>query len=886
MKRPFLKKLLLSLSLCLSLLCYPYADMAISIMSALEVHADKIMMTLSVIACRFLTDNKPLDCLDIYNCLQASKASSVTQPHDSNITISYTPQSLNNKVSLDQTTNTLTASIEQQYVMDVSQTAQETKATPAKTSSDRVRPTTRSTLRPMIYTEVDSTSQLRSLNLDKDKAGTIELTGATQNYASHHAQETHKTKYTKSTDSCSKPHQQILQDAHKNSVALDQAVHHQGGRMSELQRNTLALATIRNNPQLSAQLDEQYNAFVNALELCAYQNNKALVLENLNYLSNPENFNVLKRVPYLAERFEESLGMVHHLCLNEDGSLRAGGIVGHPLEIARAIATFHMPFNGPASVYTHVVNEMVKAQITGARLLEDELTRYYVQPYVFQFIDLFERKETYASITEKFLSHPFNKDMFTLMHACKAEKWDVAKAIADRYQAEFATMRANDLWDNAIQSNVNASQTLFYQLAYENGVFKKYQHHPLYHHLLQRPYPHLRADEAVNKKLEEEHVIKDIILQQVNVTRAPPLVDKIAYHLSSIFYDPVAVNKALSGLSKDHSDSAVRDAYNVFFNEQGIYRRLNYNPKRLEGVTLPECINNTSHVKTRIALNTLLKIKLPDVNSARHFKTALNYIQQACIDESLKDEYTALAQAICDAMIMQESDKTILQLGDFIELGQTEIQRLERPSLMRDAVMLCEKINQPDISEEMREDYRKKLCMVEITRKKLLTLHKDKQSLLSIFYNEKIRPFLEIVGAYELGITYAQFIYNEIATPTIPTVLMKDAGQNGNQGDYTIEELEEPPQPPQNPKDPDPAKELARGIALKKIFDDIKKKLKSMRPSKMLKQYQKKGTFDTAKKDFDSLALKNVKDISDHKGTKYMGEMPNGRSKCSSPFSL
>lgn len=154
------------------------------------------------------------------------------------------------------------------------------------------------------------------------------------------------------------------------------------------------------------------------------------------------------------------------------------------------------------------------------------------------------------------------------------------------------------------------------------------------------------------------------------------------------------------------------------------------------------------------------------------------------------------------------------------------------------------------------------------------------QEFLSRLYDEKIKPLLETIGTYNLCVTYIQIIHNEIRTPTIPevSVLMKDGGQQkGHQDDYKVEELDEPPQPPPNPKDPDPKKEAARGVALGEIFRKIKNKLKSMRSGSLLKQYQKKGNFDTAKKDFDSLQLNNVKNITDHKGIKYVGDMPNGQ---------
>ena len=241
------------------------------------------------------------------------------------------------------------------------------------------------------------------------------------------------------------------------------------------------------------------------------------------------------------------------------------------------------------------------------------------------------------------------------------------------------------------------------------------------------------------------------------------------YLLAHIVYDPITINATLSCLSQDHLASIACEAYHVFYDEHGICRLYSYDSKRLNGIMLPECINNQAYVQARFTLNNLVRIKAVTPEAKRQVTTALKYIEQACLDKTLRDEYTAIATAMCNAMIIKEFDKDILFLDKFIELNETEEQRAIRPSLMRDAIMLYEKINQPNISEETREDYRKKLYIVDKTCK-LLNTHKDKQSALSKFYNEKIKPLLVTISAYELGIIYAQFLYNEIATPSIPTV--------------------------------------------------------------------------------------------------------------------
>lgn len=290
--------------------------------------------------------------------------------------------------------------------------------------------------------------------------------------------------------------------------------------------------------------------------------------------------------------------------------------------------------------------------------------------------------------------------------------------------------------------------------------------------------------------------IANTILRRLGITHPSPVVQQLIYLIAPIFYDPLAVNTTLSGLSQDHVASIMREAYHAFYDGHGIYRLSKYDPKRLEGITLPECINNESYSQTRVTLNTLLRITAGTPEAKQQVKTALKYIEQACLEKSLRDEYTAIATAMCNAMVIKEWDKAILFLDNFTELNKTAEQRTIRSSLMRDAVMLYEKINQPNISKEEREDYRKKLYIVETICKRLLTLHKDKQVALNRFYNEKIKPTLETIGAYNLGIICAQFIYNELATPAIPAVgtAKNDGTQQDEQENGETKNIDDAPE--------------------------------------------------------------------------------------------
>ncbi len=898
MKRPYLKKLLLSLSFCLTLLCYPYA--LAPVMSALAVHADKIMMCLSAIAYRLLTEGQQQS-PNILPWYKTDNPNVVTQ-RTGPITITYSLQADAHKVAFNAEAGTITAAPTKIDILQPEQAEQITahSTVTSRVASTKPKPSTAgSTFRPTIATDINTMADRAFGTHNHSAPRTIELVNAAQDTIPLHAQKDRSnTTYAATTESHSKSHQQILLESRQNSAAIDNAVHNrQGGRMSDRQRNIQALKTIRNNPRLSAQLDEQYQSFVNTVELCAFSRNKALLFANLLKLAAPENYAVLRQVPFLAQRFDRALGTLHHLCLNEDGSLRSGGIVGHEEEVARALAEFIMPLDGTASDYLQIVERLVELHVMGAQSLQQKLYHYYDQPFIGRVLDSFETEASHAPITEKFLANTFNQDMSALMRHCKAERWNHAQTIADHYQTEFDAMRASNRWDDTVQNNGIASKTLFYQMAYENGVFKKYQHHPLYQQIIQRPHHDQRASEAINQQLEKEDAIYTMLSNQLKVTHPSPLVEKLTYRLAPIYIDPVAVNVTLSCLSKDHPDQAVQDAYKVFFNEQGLCRLFAHDAEKLEGITFPECINNASHAKTRIALNTLLKIELTDskidLETKKQVKLALTYVHQACTDESLKDEYTTLAQAICDAIIIQESDKTILKVGDLTLLNATEAQRYTQQLIVRQVAIACEQLNKIDITADDRNRHQTYLSQVELARQASLAAPIEKQ--YAIFKacakkfgeaRDKILDDAAKLGAALIVVTTAEIIHNEIATPVIPTVNIV-FNANGQPND-TSKQSDIPPQPtpdpedpekrrelPPNPKDPDPKKEIARGAALEEIFRQAyEKKKKRCSPCK---QFHKKGNFDTAKKDFDSLQLNGVKDITNHEGPKYMGEMPDGR---------
>ncbi|MCL5875171.1 MAG: hypothetical protein M1114_02235 [Candidatus Dependentiae bacterium] len=802
MKRSSLKKILLSLSLCFTLLCYPYAQV---LFPAATAALTQVMMSLTAIAYRLLlayNNQKPV-CIDIQEVINPSFT-----PNNSakTLTLTYVIQSLDNKLCVDQETKTLTASTKPYQAIEVMQKepiAQSVTSLNLSISSGQTK--LGSTFQSLIF---DSVTKMQIFELHHHNrhatSRTVELTATQQKDFASSIQE---TKQAPTYDALERPqhapHEPITQESQKNNFSVTCAIRQQSAnnQKSKAMRNYNALVKIRDNATLLRAFREEFSSFLDMIEICSYHEHKEWILQCLERLSDPQNYLTLKQVPYLEERFYQTLGKLQHLCLNEDGSLRGSRIIGHETEIARMIAEFVVPLNG-ASEYSYVLDKLVELKVPGARALQQELVEYYNQSFVFRIIDSFETKEVYAPlITEKFLSHPFNKDMLAIARFCKNERWDQAKQIADHYKDQFEALRAKGIFNDQAHDRLVASQAIFYRLAYENGVFKKYANHPHYQTLVQRSYPDLRPDAALNQKLEEEFVIHNALLQHFKVTHPSPLVEKIAYHIAPIFYNPIAVNEALSPLSKDHPEQAVRDAYTTTFNEHGIYRLLGHDTKKLEGITLPDVINNASHTKTRIVLNTLLKISTTDTKVKEHIKRALNYVQQACVDVALKDEYTALAQALCDALIIKETDKTVLQLGDFTELCKTEKQFLSPQSMVRDVIFLCEKINQPNISAEERNDLKKKLLSIEILRKKTLTASAEKQITISNFYREKVSPLIRKVGFSVLGTTIGEFIHNELRTPVIPSpeIALNESGQQND----SIKQSDIPPQPSPDPEDPE-----------------------------------------------------------------------------------
>lgn len=805
MKRSSLKKILLSLSLCFTLLCYPYAQV---LFPAATAALTQVMMGLTAIAYRLLlayNNEKPV-CIDIQEVINPS----LTQNNSAKtLTLTYVMQSLDNKLCVDQETKTLTASTKPYQAIEVMQKEPITQSVTSLDLSISSRQTKLgSTFQSLIF---DSVMKMQIFELQPHNrhatSRIVELPRTQQTDSVSYPQETKPASTHDVLDYAQLPsHEQITQESQKNNFSVTYSIRHQSAnkQKSEAMSNYNALVKIRDDATLLRAFSEEFSSFLDMIEICSYHEHKEWILQCLERLSDPQNYLTLKQVPYLEERFYQTLGKLQHLCLNEDGSLRGSRIIGHETEVARMIAEFVVPLNG-ASEYSHVLDKLVELKVPGARALQQELVECYDQSFVFRIMDSFETKEIHTPIVEKFLSHPFNKDMLDIARFCKNERWDQAKQIADRYKDQSEALRSKGIFNDQAHDRLVASQAIFYRLAYENGVFKKYTHHPYYQTLVQRSYPDLRPDAALNQKLEEEFVIHNALLQHFKVARPSPLVEKIAYHLAPIFYNPIAVNEALSSLSKDHPDQAVRDAYAIIFNEHGIYRLLGHDTKKLEGIKLPDVINNASHTKTRIVLNTLLKISTTDNKAKEHIKRALNYVQQACVDVALKDEYTALAQAICDALIIKETDKTVLQLGDFTELCKTEKQLMSQQSMVRDVIFLCENINQPNISAEERNDLRKKLLTIEMLRKKTLAAPAEKQITISNFYREKVSPLMRKVGFSVLGTTIGEFVYNELRTPIIPSpeIALNESGQQ-NDG---IKQSDIPPQPAPEPDPEDPEKE-------------------------------------------------------------------------------
>ncbi len=756
MKKNSIKRLLIGL--CLTLLLHTNG-MQVALQQAL-VQLDKIIAVTTAIASTLYSNyylHESVCPLDI-RCIQAMLQSEAKECAQSNkIEISFNNQDA--VAWFNQHEKTVQVSCDQSAILAQSQTKEAT-SNGTVMAVNQHKQQSLANFKPSILRPLHELGPKRSrdsYDLKRSHEKQLELSAAEQVGTYVDAQQcvAHATPGAR-LDS----HEYVLQEGQKNAIAADQATHcGTGHARSDFDRNIMALSRIRNSAALAAEFDAQYNNFQHDISSCIDLKDKAAIFQALQKLADPARYTLLKQVPYLEQRFDNAVGALHYLCLNTDGSLRAGGIVGHEIEVARIIAEFNTPLNGEHQ-FASIVTQMVDLNILGSRGLAQEIKEYYEQPYIGQFLDSFQTKEKHPNLTQQFLAHPVNQRMQQLIDACKHKKWDEAKQQVDAYQA-LATQKKHDA---NIQNQYVVSRDILYALGYENGVFKKYAQHPWYQQYTHRDYPHRIADAQINSLFEQHAIIKEAILEKLGVTQPSPLVERVAYELAPVFYNPLAVNQCLSGLCQDHADPKVREAYHVFFDESGIYRLLSHDAKKLEGISIPTSIGDACNVQARALLNTLLKISTPHEKAAQDVCLALKYIESACAYPALKSSYCILSQSLCNALILPNAETIVTSLGDFTLLNQDEHQLKLQQGLVATAAQLCNALNDKALSATQRQETREALIALGAARRAALAYKNSARYTVDQFikfYRDVVRPRITKVAKYTPAVLAGAIIVEE-----------------------------------------------------------------------------------------------------------------------------
>ncbi|OQA36302.1 MAG: hypothetical protein BWY54_00112 [Candidatus Dependentiae bacterium ADurb.Bin331] len=214
----------------------------------------------------------------------------------------------------------------------------------------------------------------------------------------------------------------------------------------------------------------------------------------------------------------------------------------------------------------------------------------------------------------------------------------------------------------------------FYQEAYgaqynRFGVAHCYENDPYFQRLLPTLQPQHVPQAALNQTLAFRAQLYESLYKTIGVIGNPsPLVHDLLYYLVD-HYSASSTNVTdiithfCERLSGESNDLTIKDAYHIFFNDQGVLRlTTNYSFKK---TAIPAPIHTDAYKHEKVLLNLLAHLNHAEATTRQHIDCAVNYIVNGCTDKHLTADYRTLAHEITRALVDPHADKTILSCGDF-----------------------------------------------------------------------------------------------------------------------------------------------------------------------------------------------------------------------------
>lgn len=553
------------------------------------------------------------------------------------------------------------------------------------------------------------------------------------------------------------PHPADSRGQSKTHISMSLTSRQMSSQARETYRNLAALSRIGQNEQSRELFKQHYAQFQANLFACLNAKHQSALFNALVNLSDAEsNYYQLTNVPFLRERMMKAVNEIQHLLLNKEGALLPGFSEQNTIQIARIIAEFSTPLNGTYADFSMIVQQMVDNKIPGALGLQHQLETQSRQALIFRLVDFFTPGRHYTSLSAAFKNNPLTKAIIELNQACAESRWEHAENVVRNFSHTIRSQSTSGQPDESAK----VLNTIFNELAFERGIFKKYQHHPSYQSLINSPGA-IRQSSEINNVLAEQHRLKQELLDQLGITQPSALVDQLAYQVATHFYDPLAVNRILSGLSADHPDRTVREAFHAFFDSRGLCK-LSRIAQTDQTLRIPEGLALEKNSVARNLVHTLTHIDAPTALAAEEIKRAVEYVNLACSEHPRAQEYLVLAQAIADAHISADADSTILKCGDFSLLNETPEQIVLQDALVRTAAELCTSLSRTT-NEADRAELKSALLALEATRNTATTSTVDKVIQKS-FHQTVLLPKLEKLKVIVPGIMTGAIIIKKLVS--------------------------------------------------------------------------------------------------------------------------